>query len=77
MPAIVEAAVSVVVKPVPVTDIDAPTGPEAGDRVTTCGIIFSVAEAEVGVVVSDTIMVSERPANVFRTTNVAIVGSKV
>jgi hypothetical protein len=45
MPPIVEAAVSVRVKPVPVTDIDAPTGPEAGDAVTTCGKTVSVVEA--------------------------------
>jgi hypothetical protein len=45
VPAIVEAAVSVVVKPVPVTYIDAPTGPEEGDGVTTCGRTVSVVEA--------------------------------
>jgi len=31
---------SVGLKPVPDTDIDAPTGPEAGDRVTTRGTMF-------------------------------------
>ena len=32
-------------KPVPVTDTDAPTGPEEGDKVTTCGMTVSEAEA--------------------------------
>jgi hypothetical protein len=45
VPAIVDKNVSAVLKPVPVTVIDAPTGPEAGDAVTTCGITPKVAEA--------------------------------
>lgn len=45
VPAIVDAAVSVSVNPVPVTVIDAPTGPEEGDAVTTCGITVRVVEA--------------------------------
>jgi hypothetical protein len=55
-----------VVKPVPVTDTDAPTVAEAGDGVTTCGIMFSVALAETGVV-SVTVIVSLGPVNVTRT----------
>jgi hypothetical protein len=49
VPAIVEDAVSSKSKPVPVTVIDAPTVPEAGDAVTTCGITPSVADADDGV----------------------------
>lgn len=46
VPPIVEAAVSANAKPVPVTVTDAPTGAEAGEAVTTCGITFSVVDAE-------------------------------
>jgi len=45
VPAIVEAGVSLRVKPVPVTYIDALPGPEEGDGVTTCGKTVSVVEA--------------------------------
>lgn len=66
-PAIVEAGhVSPALKPVPVTDIDAPTGPEAGERVTTCGIMYRVAVADTGVV-SVTVIASVTGANVRRT----------
>jgi hypothetical protein len=44
-PSIVDNGVSAALKPVPVTVIDAPTGPEGGDAVTTCGITPKVAEA--------------------------------
>jgi hypothetical protein len=41
--------VSVRLKPVPVKDIDAPLGPELGDKYSTSGITASGAEAEPGV----------------------------
>ena len=49
VPPIVEAAVSVSAKPVPVTVTVEPTGPELGDTVSTCGNTVSVVEACTGV----------------------------
>jgi hypothetical protein len=58
--------VSLEAKPVPITDIDAPIGPEEGDRVTTCGVINSVALAET--VPSFAMIPSLSPVNVVTTT---------
>jgi hypothetical protein len=68
VPAIVDDGVSAKSKPVPVTVIDAPTGPEAGEIVSTCGTMYNVADAVcVGDDVSFTVIVSVSPVNVVRT----------
>jgi hypothetical protein len=67
--------VSATAKPVPVTKIVAPTGPEEGTRVTTCGIMLRVALAETGVP-SVTVTRPLELANVTSTTSLEPVNVK-
>jgi hypothetical protein len=53
----IEQAVSPKLKPVPTKDIEAPRGPDVGDRVTTCGITPSVVDAVEDTMVPVTVIV--------------------